>query len=275
MQAWQTVQHFLFFSISEDNRHHRMQFWPDKKNLTARHLSKLIRETAERPVTSAELAQKSIAVQGLSAYERMLTDERENFCQLAPVIAENIEVIAFQTLSEWQNPKGFSRIFTAPTEQDLAYRSSRETARELHSSLVALLQFVDDIKLKSVMGKTQKKARLKRAESWRSEQSLLNMKSNLEAALALYETGSPSMQSFLRDEETAESIDRIAATALKNSIALLEELGPAYQTALETGENYQKLQLVRENLLNARDAVETDLLNIMGLGIGFNALDGD
>ncbi len=270
MQAWQAVQHFRFGPITTNDRHHRMQFWPDKKNLTARHLKKLLNSTES--ITPQELAKKSIAVQGLSAYERMLNDQRDQFCRLAPAIASNIVRMSTATYQEWQ---GFTKTFLTPGQQNPDYRSATETARELQSSLAALVQFTLERKIRAVMGRTPEKSRFKRAESWRSEQSLDNIKSNLDAALLLYHSGTPSMQSFLKNYEEAASIDRIIVRSLTNARSLLNNLGPSYRIALQNDDGYQTLQLIRDNLTNAQTALDSDLRDVMGLGMGFNALDGD
>ena len=270
MQAWQAVQHFRFGPITTNDRHHRMQFWPDKKNLTARHLKKLLNSTES--ITPQELAQKSIAVQGLSAYERMLSDQRDQFCRLAPAIADNIAQMTAATHQEWQ---GFTKTFLNPSQENPDYRSVTETAREIQSSLAALVQFTLERKIRAVMGRAPEKSRFKRAESWRSAQSLTNIKSNLSAALLLYQSGTPSMQSFLKNYEEAASIDRIIVRALTNARSLLDNLGPSYHAALQRDDGYQTLQLIRDNLANAQTALDSDLRDVMGLGMGFNALDGD
>ena len=75
MDAWQAVRYIRFGPVELFLRHHRFQIWPDRRNSVGKQLGRLIDKADPKVDDPKKFAQASVAVQGLSALERLLYGE--------------------------------------------------------------------------------------------------------------------------------------------------------------------------------------------------------
>lgn len=282
--AWQRVQHIRIGPSLTENRHYRIQFWPDPKNLGARHLSALLSEANPKAALTAEsLSRASIAVQGFPALERLLWSNNPmspHECRVSQAIGQNLSSMAQAIRTEWTEPDGgFRATLLSQGENNTLFRTPAESLRAIHGTLAALLQAAQDMKISGPLGSGPAKARPERGEAWRSGLPLHALLANLDAALQLYrgpKEGNGGLRTGLLEHEDSEVVDTTILHGLTEARRLTAELATRpWKDVLADPAGYRTLMLIRANIGTARSMVETEMAGMLGLGIGFNALDGD
>ncbi len=284
MDAWMGIQHIRFGPANEDVRSYKIQFWPDKKGVVNRHLKKFL-VMMENGVASPEKLQAgSVAIQGFPAIEQLLYSQSQALlpqneqsgmrCLLLEWITANLSQVTHMILQEWQSPYGYRHIVNTAGKENEIYFSEKEVTQDLLTSWHAQLQFIDELKISAPLGKNEKKARYRRAESWRSERSLRNIKMNLQALRQLYHgKGCSGFHSLAQNENRALTetlkyqFHRIMKTAQSISSPLTQSVLDSHQRT--------RIEAFREELKLLRQLVETQLTAALGINIGFNAFDGD
>ena len=281
--AWQKVQHLHLEPSQTENRQHRIQFWPDPKNIGQRQLKKFLKSFSSRSLT--EKNQKfdgmriSVAVQGFPALERLLsqnpTSSHETVCIAASAISRNIATIAHDILHDWR--QNFRQKLLTPTASDPLFRTPEDSLRAMYTAFSTLLQTLGNIKLNRPLGLQQGRPRPKRGESWRSGLTLEAMKINLQTALDMY-TGRPHHPGLggLVDPQFS-IVNTTILHGLSEAHRLLADVQQNYtwEEALTQPAGHQKMRLIQAHVDTAYRSVAEDLSGILGLGLGFNALDGD
>lgn len=285
--AWQRVQHLRLGPVMEQDRFHRIEYWPDPKGLGGKHLKALLTDADPPALKEVEAGtgfrSGSIAVQGFPALERLLWDDSadgtpQRRCQVTVAVGETLKTMAAQTLDGWTAPQGFRQQMLAAETGTPAFRAPVEALKALHGSLSTGLQVMADLKLSGPMGSGPDRARAEKGEAWRSDLTLAALRANAEAARkAYYGTGAGeiSLRTLVRRQPDGEDVDVSVSHGLTEALRLLETLTADWRGTLDSADGYRTLQLVRGNLQTALTVVQTDVNGILGLGIGFNALDGD
>lgn len=265
--AWMAVSHLRFGPSEVDNRAFALAFWPDTKGFTPKALRALM--AAQDPVVGDPdgFASVSIAGRGLLALEFLLFDpafsaeDSAYRCALLRAIAHDINRSADAILSDWQ--KGYAAALRRPGETG-PYRDQQEVVRELYKAFGTGLQFSADARLGRPLG-TLEKARPRRAEAWRSARSRRNLVQSLKATRALGdilareypEVHSELMQAFDQTIAAAEALD-----------------DPAFGD-VSTMNGRFRIEGVQSRINHIRDIAAERLGPALGVGAGFNALDGD
>ncbi|WNJ99760.1 imelysin family protein [Thalassospiraceae bacterium LMO-JJ14] len=260
MDAWQAVQHFRHGAVAMDDRHARLQFWPDKRGVTERHLRKLLAEPAS-PGLAQGIAGASVALQGFPALERLLFDdaplsqhlvggEKAVRCRVAEAITHNIAGIAAVLKAESGGTDGDAKIDIANTVNDL----------------VTALEFIQSVKLKQPAG--TKRPRPLQLENWLSGRSLKNVEVNIRALRELYkllyaDAPDDDPQHKLILDQFDEAEDAIRAMGENGKVLLSEELGPV------------RFRALAGTLASLRELIAESLPETLQVNLGFNNLDGD
>jgi predicted lipoprotein len=281
MGAWQEIQHIRFGPVEYLLRAHRLQLWPDKRGSVGKHLRRML-EAGDRGVLEPDrFAAISVAVQGFSALERILFDTNaESAAFFAPeareyrflflqTITGNLVRVTSGIVTDWTRSQEPYRTFVATaSEGNAVFESEREVSSQLLNSLHTQWQLIVDRKLDRPLGDSPRNARPKRAESWRSRNSLANIRANLLGTRELYRVG---FAPRLADPELRLEIEAGFNETLKAVDAIHE---PLYRAVSSPDERSRvealRLQASRlENLLGER------LPEALDLPLGFNSLDGD
>ena len=137
--------------------------------------------------------------------------------------------------------------------------------------MVEPVEMIRDTKLRAVMGRGPDATYPHRAESWMSEQSLANIRANLQAAHRLYTGESAGLDLMLKQQGHAELAEEIEQQfrQIETSLAplgdsLVAALGRDYSSLLELTAQFKSLD---ESLNQAMQALDVQL--------GFNSRDGD
>ncbi|WP_397451486.1 imelysin family protein [Pseudomonas sp. NA-150] len=278
-KAWAELQPLLIGPLAEGNRAWQVQFWPDKKNLVGRQVEQLL--SAQPQVDASALANASVVVQGLSAYEYILYDtsidmanaeQKSRYCPLLMAIGERQKGLAEQILTTWNSSDGMlAQLSQFPNQR---YADSHEAIAELLRVQVTALDSLKK-KLGTPLGRQTKGVPQPfQAESWRSKSSLNSLEASLISAQNVW-TGvdNHGLRGLLSSEQKplAEKID----AAYAKSRALLAALQPPLTDLLASETGRQQLNAFYDSLNEVHRLHGNDLAKALGIALGFNANDGD
>lgn len=277
MGDWQSIQHIRFGPIEYLTRAHRYQLWPDKRGTVRKHLDRLLAAQDSAALELDTFAGGSVAVQGFSALERLLFgadvgpaqfsgDAAARYrCQVVQAIGANLADMSSRLVNDWQDQRHF--IATAHDGNDF-YDSDQEVSAKLLNNLHTQLQVVVEQKLERPLGDSLRKARGKRAESWRSGQSLANIRRNLQASRDLYQA---AFAPRLQDGGLKAEIDQAFADSLQAVDAITL---PLYQAVKDPAARLQ-VETLHGRAYELKSLLGNRLPEALGLVLGFNSLDGD
>lgn len=273
MDAWQQVQVFRTGPQELFMRSFRLQMWPDRSNAGAKQIRNLLAKKDPEKVKADSIRNSSVAVQGLSAMERLIfakditdsdfyTEGKVQYsCQLLEAIAASINTISTELLNEWQGK--YKNTLATPSEENDAFETHKEVASMYLKEVATQLQAVYDLKFKRPM---DKRFRPKRAESWRSGRSLRNITLNLESAEKIFQLG---FSSHLTDETLKKKV----AEQFKQAVATGKTFTMSLQKAHE--EKPEALAKWKKQVSQLKRTVTVDVAKALDIALGFNSLDGD
>ena len=284
MAAWQHAQPLVFGPLAKDNRQARFEFWPDSGGSTDRQIRRVLTERDPALVAEGGLAGKSVAIQNLATFERLLADnvarlagagasataEDKYACAWMSAIARFQAGLAQQVADEWTG--GFAAAVIGAESGNAVYADARAATSEYLKSLAGILDIVIRLKLERSMDATVAKARAARAESWRTKRSMDNIVANLETARALMAT--PGGFADLLAAAGSGPLARGMVGQLSAALALARSVG-SLEDALGDAAMRPKLEELVRLLKSLRTLIQGPLSTETGLVLGFNALDGD
>ncbi len=262
MLAWMALQGQERGPATALEQSWNVQFWPDKKNTTGRKMSIL---TKSAQTWSAEdISTQSVTVQGLGALEWLLYDQastlssNSNTCATGVAIAENLDNKAQIIADSWaENP----------------WKSLEMT--EWESEYISLLSNQLEYSMNKLSRPLAKigKPRPYFSESWRSETSLSNLKTNLTAMEAIYFADGNGLDALLREQGHADLADRVV-----HQFEMALDTWPEDKSlfaALQTKEGYRMVLAQYNKLEQLKYLIHEEVAIELGVVIGFNATDGD
>jgi predicted lipoprotein len=279
--AWGAVEFLRFGPMSQIGRPERFEFWPDPRGVTQRQVSALV---AKRDVTAldpAQLAKKSAAVQGLSALETLLYDDKHRLdgdneearyrCKLALSTAQSMHALTDEILTEWQGDTGWRMRMVEPSPGDARYKSAEEPAADFARALITGLQMIQDREVVPMVAAIATPDKPPRLPFSRSDLSARYIASGIASAQALYETmglaRNVSGDKAWMPRWIGEAFQRLA----RDAPAAVEGIA----RAKDNPERARDLRMVRFHVEGIRKLVGRELAPAAGLTIGFNELDGD
>ncbi len=280
--AWAGVEHMRFGPIATENRYERFSFWPDPKGLGHKQLAAVLRDKDESVTTVESLRQKSVALQGLTAYETLFwgadaeklsaaPEGRDFVCAFAASIAANLSQMASGVRNDWAANDGFAANLLAPGEGKL-YRDDKDVLLELFKAFRTGLEQTRNLKLNRVLMGSPQEAQPRRAAFWRSGNAIAMIEADIEAIEDLYREG--GLAEIVRqagtgaERSTNDQFDLIE-TALGGLTAVpIAEIAKAQQS-------WGKLNAVVFGLINIQATGGNAIVEAAELPMTFNALDGD
>lgn len=278
MSSWQSAQVIAFGPIAEDNQAWHLQFWPDKKNLTARKVEALL--DSEQAIDTTALKKAGVIVQGLTAMEYLLFDPASNTveqlaqtrrCQLLVEQARQIHSVANRVFDSWRS--GYARQFSNPGEDNPEFKDSASALGALVDALVLEAELVGRRKLEEPLGLS---GRVKipqpyAAESWRSGHSLANIAANLQGIETVFNAG---LAQYLHEKGEAALVQNIQAQ-LTTATGLLTALKQPLFEAVHNEEQHQALTALHSEIVRLIALLKRELPPAIGVTLGFNSNDGD
>lgn len=285
MDAWMEIQHVRFGPVELYLRYNRFQLWPDKHNTAERQLSKALAERDAAQLAEDKFPYASVALQGLSAFERLLYggdadatrfggEGQDSYpCLLLEAIAHNLAQMSADVYQEWTMAKPSYRDIVLEAEQGSShFESSEEFSARMLNNLYTSLQFIVDQKLLAPLGSTPAEANPRRAESWRSRRSLRNIVLNLEAAESLYLT---AYSAPLKSDKENAALDRDIRRAFDRTLHAARDIKQPLYDALQSPGQRQSVEQLLAAASELKRLLGGPLPSALGLSLGFNSLDGD
>ncbi len=269
LNAWMGVQHLRLGPVAVDDRLYRFQYWPDKHGQGGRQMRRLLAGPVEQIPDVRRIGETSVAVQGFPALERLLfsntpetDDQRAKICKLATSITRNLVSMSANALGEWRQFK--------PDD-------AQEAISQIVRGVVEQLQIIANLKLVRPMGKSAKKARPRRAESWRSEASLGNIRENFDALKELID-GAGAWKG-LRPALATSPEQTGALDALSQNLSYGSEVigkhGLSLAKSVRQDDGRKFVTFLIAHTEGVRDLVVDNVAPALGVNLGFNEQDGD
>ncbi|KIC41767.1 peptidase M75 [Ruegeria sp. ANG-S4] len=265
--SWISVSHMRFGPSEVDDRAFSLAFWPDTKGFTPRALSRLIDDNDNAVQTAAEFAETSVAGRGFFALEQMLYDpafadqgSAEYRCDLIRAIAADIAANATAIDTDWQT---YAQSLTR-TGENSRYRNDDEAMQEMFKALSTGLEFTADTRLGRPLGSFER-PRPKRAEARRSARSLRHVELSL---IALQDLA-------LRLSADHPDVTEDFQAAFDRAIQRAQSLGDPNFAGVSTPEGRFRVEALQQTVSDIRRIANTQLGPALGIGAGFNSLDGD
>ncbi len=285
MDAWQNVQWVRFGPIIENNDDWKIQFWPDKKNIAARKVNKILNN--EQSITVEDVANASVVVQGLSAIELILFDEpyvsqfaegaerAEKQCELLGAIAENLQVTTHKILQDWQDPE-----FQTGWQASVSGPQDGVHANAVSDVVGGMLAQMEKVKIDKLGGPLGYKNRNRQpngyfSEGWRSESSLANIKTNLLSLQELIDNDDAyDLRRLLESNGNGVIADEFQ-TRINDALVQLATIDmPLRKAVMDVGAR-QQLEELHQSIAGINTLIKTKLTSALGVNLGFNANDGD
>jgi hypothetical protein len=293
--AWAAVQLLRFGPLSQEQRLDRLAYWPERGNVTEKQMAAFLSAADKGKLAPAGFAKASVALQGLSALERLLYDG-EKTADSKPVsdkalaeltaqtpaaayraamiaaIATNLQQIAKEGRKAWHD---LSAKLAKGDQAGLA-ASPQEATNQIYAGLVTEIQLIGGQKIGIPLGKSADAAKPRQTEQWRSGRSLQDIKLNI-AALRQALLGDPAGSVI-----ALVSTDAAAAMQGKLTAALdgCDQAVPTVTQPLDIAVSDDKagrpeVQALLVKINQLRDVLTNDLPKAAGITLGFNDLDGD
>jgi predicted lipoprotein len=282
VRAWGALDFLRFGPMTEASRLERFYFWPDPRGFTARQLAALLARRDPALLNGRALAAQSAAVQGLSALELILYDDKapvagdsedaRYHCAFAAAIADNLAAIGADLVTGWTAPQGWRSKMLAPGSDNPFYKDASETAREVVKALLIGLQLAQDREIVPRLdAATAGPSKPLRLPFERSHLSIDYLESGLRSLHAMFDaTGliayAPPDKQWMKEFMT-RSFDSLLAGAPGLARFDGERRADAEMLTL--------LRQMRFHLNGLRQVINRELAPAANLVLGFNELDGD
>jgi uncharacterized protein len=279
---WSRAEIFRFGPVNHEHRYERLFFWPDPKGIGLRQVQRALIKKDESVTAPDTLREKSVALQGLPAFEYLLygkeaealarDGETSAFrCRFAAAIAANMAAISSEVEKDWAEGAPFTKDFLDPGPNDPLYRAPKDVTLELFKAFSGGIELVRDQKLGKPLGESAERARPRLAAFWRSDLTFPNMAGNLEAVRALFVDG--GFAAVVSGE--SPGVEKSVLFDLDRVIRILDAEKEPIGDAVHEPAQRNKLEALRIALKSARDTASSLIAQGAGLSFGFNAMDGD
>jgi predicted lipoprotein len=279
VDAWSRIEIIRFGPVTEQNRLERILFWPDRKGTGLKQVQAALAGKDPTATDVAQLAQKSVAMQGLGALEFILYGTGSEAlargdahrCAYGAAIAGNLDAIASELEAAWAAPDGFASIWANPSAQSPLFRDGTEAVTELMDVFVTGTELVRDVRLGGFLGKDASGDKPKQALFWRSGKTVDALSGNL-----------AGMHGLLQASRLADALPPEAAYMGPSA---LFEFGNAAKAAdaadgpiaevLADPDRRAKLAYFGIVTSSLSDIFGMQMSGALGLTAGFSSLDGD
>ncbi|MBS7541613.1 imelysin family protein [Ancylobacter oerskovii] len=276
--GWASVEFITFGPVMLSLRPDRMNLFPERRNAVGRSVTELIADPTDERLKPERFGRLSAAAQGLPALERLLYDEGAEAalvsgaeatrrCAIGLAIATNLETIATEIRQGWGDKAGgLLAQLVAGNSDPVFFPDPSALMSQIVTDLAGAYQRVVDQRLFAVLGKTPDDAKpltADRRRSGRSKATIVAMITSADSlGRQLGEGIDPKGRAILD-----KALDAADAAAQK----LPDDIGGASQTA----PGRKALQDAAASFKAAQASIANPLAAGLGVGLGFNALDGD
>ena len=258
--AWLEVAHLHLGPVEEDGRALAIAFWPDPKSLGAKAQRGLMTGDPDA-LTPERFAEQSVAARGLMGLERLLypTDPPPaDPCPLIHATARDLARMAAEVDAGW-GPFG-DLLLTAGAAGNASFLSQTEARQAIFTQLATAIEFLADQRLGRPLG-TFDKPRPERAEARASGRSLRNVALSLAALRDLAQDLNPGSP--------------LTLAAFDRALGLAARLDDPGLQGVADPQGRLKVEILQQAVRAIRETALTEMVPALGVGLGFNAQDGD
>lgn len=282
MDAWMAVAHITFGPVELFMRGYRMYFWPQGRGRIDDALRELAGE-GEGALTPERFRDASVAAQGLPALEHLLFGDVADelpagaSCALIVAITGNLARMASGLVHEWRDgDEAFRHTMTRPGPANPFFATSRDATLALFRSFHGGLRTIADVRLGPVVGASLDEARPGLVESAASGRSLRNIRVSLRSLQAMYEgEDGPGLGDLVMAEAADAELDALMRRAFRLTIETAAGIDAGLAEAVADPALRPRVEKLDRQVRALKQIVRTRLAEATGLGVGFNALDGD
>ena len=264
VRAWAAVEHIGFGPASSSLIRYRIYYWPDRRNMLTKQLNKFIGASDLNLLKREVFVQGSVALQGLSALDRLVysyhnTFKKENhfICQYAMAITTNVMKLSHSFVKEW--PIYMAKALKSKDQKEI----HAHYFQSFYDQSVKLLeQKLNPVR--RAKSATKKKLRL---EAWRSGDSLALMRINVAALRRIYDVMADTLV-----KRSPELHDQLVKDFLKLNSQLQ---GALLVSELESENTRKRFDLLAQSFEKISRLVSTQLSVALDIPVGFNSNDGD
>ncbi len=259
--AWMGIQHLHLGPVEDAGRGLAIQFWPDPKASGAKAQQALLAGPQDA-LTPAQFAQQSVAARGFMALERLLYPAKPwqgDTCALLRATTADLARNAAEILADWQGAFA-AALITAGQPENNQFLSQTEAEQALFTQLATGLEALKDTRLGRPLGPPDRPAP-QLAEARASQRSLRNV------TIALHALKDFAQQLCANAPATQKAFER--------AITLAEALKDPIFDGVTNPSGRLKVEILAGQIGHVRDLALSELAPAMGVGIGFNAQDGD
>lgn len=271
--AYGRVEFLRLGPLVEDNRADRLLFWPDRRSIGLKQVQAFL--AAGEATTAAELAGKSVAVQGFGALEFVLfgtgqevlaSTEGSARCGYGQAISKNIAAIAQALSASWNDPDGIAKRLTQPDPANVDYRDTTEALEALVGLVAHGIENVRDTRINPFLPKDDAKPNPRLALFWRSEQTIPMLRANLVSLRQLVE-----LSGVVSDAALAAKV----TDAFNRAEVALDHVTDPIDAALADPTQNAALGKLVVATQDLQRLIGEELSSTLGLSVGFSSLDGD
>jgi predicted lipoprotein len=303
MYSWSNIGPVNFGPIDDTNVAWRFQFWPDPLNYVHRKFKSRLDGT-NVAISAQELSEASVAIQGLSALEYLLFGDAQddvslylgslNRCKILTSTSRNLAAEGKKISTAWatsykDNWTALDKIIKDKVIKNQLVQEQSLSKRHLEIIFNGMLTNLVMIKNRKVGGplgikeggdsqdKASKNAsrRIKSnyLESWRSETSLENIRTNLRAMEQLYIMPN-GFAWYLTHQGVNSDLDLLIRQAFSKLNSQLEVIDSSAFDQLEKSE-YSALDQLHKDVSELFRILRYDYMKALNLHYRFNSHDGD
>lgn len=282
VSAWEYIQSQHLGAVESQQRYTRLYFWPDKRGRLGKQLHKALTHKSQDLLSPATLSGKSVALQGLNAFERLLYKDNSQYdqaflCQYAISISENMANISQEIVKNWQNnPQSpIAEMADLRAGTSLTYDSSKDILQEVYRDIITNLILIRDYKLAPMIIEKDQKLKWQRAEFWLSNHSIAAIQANVKFVedVTFGISDKTGFDQFIENDK-AKQVLRDKTTTAQQAISQLKDLKITQETLTEA-DNQAKLKTAKTAIRHLQESLIEHLLPYLNIDLGFNALDGD
>jgi len=280
ISSWSKIELLREGPVMQENRLERILFYPDRKSTGLKQVQALIANPDEAATDPAALKERSVAIQGLGAFEYVffgaypegiVSDKQDFRCRYGLAIARNVADIAGELVAAWDAPNGVQKAWKNPSADNPVYRNSAEAMQALIGLHVHGAEMVRDQRIKPFYKGRDAKRLPKAAIFWRSGNTARVISGNIEGLQALWKV---SDMGVLLDESSRPLADSIFFQYKSAQIAAGKLTQPT-PDALKDETYLDRLDYIEATLKDAIDHINADIGAAVGLEAGFSFADGD
>lgn len=280
VESWGRAEIIREGPVLEQNRFERVLFYPDRKSIGLKQVQALIAKPDEAVTDPGALKDRSVAIQGLGAFEYVffgsypegVVAEKNSFrCRYGLAIARNVEGIAGELETAWNDPKGIADDWKNPSAKSAVYRDGKEAMQALIGVHVHGIEMVRDQRFKPFYKGPGEKVTPNAALYRRSGNTIRAILANVEGLEKLWQVADLGI--FLPKEQRA--LANNVAFDYKAAANAIAGLSAPSAERLKDGKYLAKLDFINFTLKDATTRINDDVGAAVGLEAGFSFADGD